>query len=708
MAFVLQEYLWLVVVGSLAAFAFGWGTGSNDVANAFGTSVGAKTLTLKQAVVIAAVFEFTGALVLGRVSTATIAGSIAQISYFQAEPEIYAYGMVCALAVGFLWQGLASYWELNVSATHSIIGSIIGFTMVYRGAGAVNWSTPDPNSFPPVKGVVPIVITWFLSPLFTGVAAAAIFLAVRTAVLRRRHSFELSFWVLPVLVLITTFINIFFVFTKGAKKTFSKEQWTDAKSAWVSMAVAGGLALLTGALVLPLLRRKATRKFAREALEALEAAAAEEAAAAKMAAEAARRALSPSGASHEGDPEMGSGSGSGSTPARTSDGKGAADASGNADGDGKGGGATPQQPVGDSPHSSFNDSSRKVLGWMRKAALHGVEVDIHQIVRDDPIVAAIHRNAEVFEPRAEYVFSFLQVFSAICVIFAHGAGEVGYMAGPLATIWYAVKDGALPTSVTAPVWAIIISAMGLVVGLASYGYNVTRAMGTRMAKLSPSRGFAAELSTALVILVCSQYGLPTSSSQCIVGGIVGVGAVEGRTGVNWMFLLKTFTSWVATLVVVGLATAALFAQGAFAPSISSNKVIAVYESRLVGRGQAIAHDLNATLLAYRAAAVSGRLSRLDAASWRSLDASVAKLAAQGSRYLNTKQTGTIQPNDAADYLDSALALLAANSVLTVGQEHVFPGAPACNGPAFSPAAPNFTVPCPAPKPLASGTGGGHK
>lgn len=66
------------------------------------------------------------------------------------------------------------------------------------------------------------------------------------------------------------------------------------------------------------------------------------------------------------------------------------------------------------------------------------------------------------------------------------------MAGPLATIWFAVKTGNLPSKINAPIWCIIISALGLVIGLATYGYNVTRAMGTRMAKLSPTRGFAAE------------------------------------------------------------------------------------------------------------------------------------------------------------------------------------------------------------------------
>lgn len=98
----------------------------------------------------------------------------------------------------------------------------------------------------------------------------------------------------------------------------------------------------------------------------------------------------------------------------------------------------------------------------------------------------------------------MQVFSAVCVIFAHGANEVGYMTGPLSTIYTVYETGSLPSKVAPPIWIIIISAIGLVFGLATYGYNVTRAVGRMMAKLSPTRGFACELATALVIMVASQ------------------------------------------------------------------------------------------------------------------------------------------------------------------------------------------------------------
>jgi sodium-dependent phosphate transporter len=177
------RYEWIIVTGALGAFGFGWGTGSNDVANAFGTSVGAKTLNLKQAVFLAVIFEFTGAIVLGRVSAETIAGGIAKADTFKTNPPLYAYGMSIVLWLGFLWQAFASSMGWNVSATHSIIGGIIGFAITWGGSGSVFWAEPDSTKIPPIKGVVPIILSWFISPILTGFASALIYGLTRYFVL---------------------------------------------------------------------------------------------------------------------------------------------------------------------------------------------------------------------------------------------------------------------------------------------------------------------------------------------------------------------------------------------------------------------------------------------------------------------------------------------------------------------------------------------
>lgn len=443
--------LWIVVVGALGAFGFGWATGSNDVGNAFGTSVGSGTLTLRQAIGIASIFEFVGAVVLGRVSTSTIAGGIADIKTFK-DPVVYAYGMMWTLIVGALWQIWASYKGLNVSATHSIIGGIMGFSIAYAGREGVQWITPDPKSFPPYKGVVPIVVSWLVSPVLTALASAIIFSGTRTLILRHENSYKRVWWMLPLLVYLTTWINVYFVFTKGVKKTIqgTKDDWTNTKSAWIAACIAAGTSLVS-LTTIPFLKRRIANR--------------------------------------------------------------------------------PQLPPPE--------------------------------ISEDP--EEVRELKENFDADTEHAFSMLQVFSAICVIFAHGAGEVGYMAGPLSTIWYVNETHKLSKSIKAPLWIVFYSAASLVLGLAMYGKNVTYAMGKRLAKLTPSRGFAAELATSLVILIATQYGLPTSSSQCITGGVVGVGLAEGFSHVNWTFFGKTLLSWVMTMFVTGVGTGLLFLQGLAAP-----------------------------------------------------------------------------------------------------------------------------------------------
>eukprot|EP00955_Chlamydomonas_euryale_P055166 356047-Chlamydomonas_euryale.AAC.5 len=106
-----------------------WGIGANDVANSFATSVGSRTLKLWQAVIIAGIFEFAGAVGLGGEVTKTVASGIANVSMFTEFPEIYMYGMLCALTIAGVWLLLATMWCFAVSTTHSITGSIMGFAL---------------------------------------------------------------------------------------------------------------------------------------------------------------------------------------------------------------------------------------------------------------------------------------------------------------------------------------------------------------------------------------------------------------------------------------------------------------------------------------------------------------------------------------------------------------------------------------------------
>ena len=158
-------YLWIVIVGGCFAFFAAAGIGANDAANAFATSVGSKALTLKQAVVLAAIFETAGAVLMGSHVTDTIRKGIADYKCFEDDAYLLMYGcMWVILSVG-MWLFLASYLEMPVSTTHSCVGGMIGMAMALKGADCVIWYKPV-DTFPYVGGVGGIVMSWFLSPLF--------------------------------------------------------------------------------------------------------------------------------------------------------------------------------------------------------------------------------------------------------------------------------------------------------------------------------------------------------------------------------------------------------------------------------------------------------------------------------------------------------------------------------------------------------------
>ena len=116
-----------------------WGIGGNDFANAMGTSVGSGAISVKQAIIIAAIFEFSGAFLAGGHVTKTIRKSIIDPTPIMGNHEILVYGMLSALIAAALWLTIASWMGWPVSTTHSIIGSIVGFAIVGIGVDAVNW-----------------------------------------------------------------------------------------------------------------------------------------------------------------------------------------------------------------------------------------------------------------------------------------------------------------------------------------------------------------------------------------------------------------------------------------------------------------------------------------------------------------------------------------------------------------------------------------
>jgi inorganic phosphate transporter, PiT family len=168
-----------IVLAALFGIFMAWGIGANDVANAMATSVGSKALTIRQAILVAAVFEFAGAVLAGGEVTGTIRNGIIDAELMADAPQLLVYGMLASLLAAGTWLLIASRNGWPVSTTHSIVGAIVGFAAVGIGIEAVQWGK-----------VGTIVLSWVVSPLTAGFIAYLIYQSVQWLILR--HSDPLA------------------------------------------------------------------------------------------------------------------------------------------------------------------------------------------------------------------------------------------------------------------------------------------------------------------------------------------------------------------------------------------------------------------------------------------------------------------------------------------------------------------------------------
>merc|ERR1719216_677741 len=227
-------YYWMTWTGAILAFVMAFGIGANDVANTFGTSVGAKSLKIWQACIVAAITEFAGCLLMGKNVTDTVRKGIVDPAAFEQNPQILQLGMWCALFGAGTWLMIATQFSMPVSTTHSIISAILGFGMCYGDAAAtINWTK-----------VGLVIISWIASPVLSGVVACAFFVLVRWAVLRREDSLKAAYRFYPVFLFIMYLVMSLFVMIKGSAR-YKLNKLDLGISIGISFAVAAGLTLLT-------------------------------------------------------------------------------------------------------------------------------------------------------------------------------------------------------------------------------------------------------------------------------------------------------------------------------------------------------------------------------------------------------------------------------------------------------------------------------
>ena len=410
----------LIILAIIFGTFMAWGIGANDVANAMGTSVGSGAVTIKQAIIIAVIFEFAGAILAGGEVTATIRKGILDAALFTNEPHLLVYGMLASLLAAGMWLLIASSFGWPVSTTHSIVGAIVGFGAVGVGVDAVAWSK-----------VFNIVISWIASPILAGVISFILFRSLQNLIIDTKHPFDNAKKYVPYYMFLVGFIISLVTIFKGLKHVgVSFDTFT-------SYSLSIGVGLLVAIIGTFLIR------------------------------------------------------------------------------------------------------------------------NIHL----DP-----DENKDFYYASMERVFGVLMIITAAAMAFAHGSNDVANAIGPLAAIYSVIESGGLIGSKSAlPLWILLVGGLGIVVGLITYGHKVIATIGTGITQLTPSRGFAATLAAAATVVIASGTGIPVSTTQVLVGAVLGVGLARGMAALDTRVINKIFLSWVVTLPAGALMSILFFfaLKGAF-------------------------------------------------------------------------------------------------------------------------------------------------
>ena len=389
-----------------------WGIGANDVANVMGTSVGSGAITVKTAIIIAAIFEFGGAVVAGGHVTKTIRKGIIDPTSITGNPEILLLGMLAALLAAAVWLMLASSRGWPVSTTHSIVGAVVGFAIAAIGLEAVNWGK-----------ITQIVASWVVSPLLGGAISFILMMSIRKLILNASHPFEAAKRWGPVYVFLVGFIISLVTIFKGLKH--------------LNIDLSGPMSFLVAAVI------------------------------------------------------------------------------------------------------------GLLIAFIGYLLIQRVKVDAEA-------------DKDFHYASVEKVFVPMMLFTACGMAFAHGSNDVANGVGPMAAVVGLVQSGGeVAQKSELPIWILLIGGIGIVVGLATYGYRVMRTIGSKITELTPTRGFCATMAAATTVVLASRTGMPVSTTHIAVGGVVGVGVARGIGAIDLRVIGGIVMSWIITLPIGGV-LAALF------------------------------------------------------------------------------------------------------------------------------------------------------
>ncbi|ETE63417.1 Sodium-dependent phosphate transporter 2 [Ophiophagus hannah] len=587
----LDEYLWMVIVGFIIAFILAFSVGANDVANSFGTAVGSGVVTLRQACILASIFETTGSVLLGAKVGETIRKGIIDVNLYDNSTGLLMAGEVSAMVGSAVWQLIASFLKLPISGTHCIVGSTIGFSLVAIGTQGVQWME-----------LVKIVASWFISPLLSGMMSGALFLLIRFFILNKEDPVPNGLRALPVFYAATITINVFSIMYTGAPGDIDKIQEEDV----------------------PVFKELPGVKESDESTIPLTSCGTEDAGVSDNIANGSHPRV-PYGRAFSMTHSM----------VKSPVSNGTFNFDGHMKSDihvyhtvhkdsglykdllhkihlDRGNEDRPSQEnnykllrrnnsytcytaaiCGMPVHSSFKaadmstpeDSEKLVtdtVSYSKKRVRYDSYSSYCNAVAEAEIEAEeggveMKLASELVDPNnpnedtaeeerderdsseVHLLFHFLQILTACFGSFAHGGNDVSNAIGPLVALWLIYDQGRVMQDAPTPVWLLLYGGIGICVGLWVWGRRVIQTMGKDLTPITPSSGFTIELASAFTVVIASNVGLPVSTTHCKVGSVVAVGWIRSKKAVDWHLFRNIFLAWFVTVPVAGLFSAGIMA-----------------------------------------------------------------------------------------------------------------------------------------------------
>ena len=444
--------------------------------------------------------------------------------------------MLCADLASAIWLTVATYMKWPVSTTHSIIGAIVGFFVVYGGEDAIVW---DKIGF--------IVLSWFVSPLVAGILSFILFKIILKYVFESQNVFRNTKRIYPVLTFIVFFINSLFIIYKGSPQ-FDLDEMPFWQCFLISFGIGTFTALVSWYFYLPYATKRVERIFGTEentndAVELDNI---------NVRSVSYRNVLQIEGANEQES-------------------------------------TTDEVKVVESDLDEFIQTEQNVELQIEEnqeseTFIYNPEISLDENInksnevtlrlrkkKETQQVEELHSKAFEIDPKSDKLCSWLQIFTSCFSSFSHGSNDVANAIAPLATIFAIYQTDEVSRRSDVPIWILVLGGAGIVLGLATWGYKIIR-IGRDLTKISP-RGFIIELAAATTIIIASRSEMPVSTTHCQVGSVVGCGLTAGKKNVKWSLLRGIVFSWFITLPITGFLSAALFSWGYYSPSTLTNQTL---------------------------------------------------------------------------------------------------------------------------------------